>query len=353
MPSDLRHPVVLFHRRRASRGGEGPGHRPDRLHPDVSHRRRLPGVQPSEPDFGTTFTEATRAFGPVTGWMGGWGIIVAAVIVMANLAQIAGSYSFTLLGRFGMPGRSDLSNSILWATVAGLLWITLMTWICYREIEISALIRVYFGTAESYSLVPTLDWFNPFTLDFTKVIAPAMLTAIFIYWGWDTAVSVNEETADPAKTPGPCRRLRRCRHERSRSRESQQRERRLLRNRTAAVWKQCHRTHPAPAADRVHPHLGIRIDVDDDPADGAPCAFHGGQQGNPGRVRAHPPEVPHAHLVDDQQGDRLGGVLSGVPPFGADTLLQALVGSIRLVVFIYGLGSSLFRTGSRTTRVTT
>jgi amino acid transporter len=25
---------------------------------------------------------------------------------------------------------------------------------------------------------------------------------LFIYWGWDTAVSVNEETADPAKTPG-------------------------------------------------------------------------------------------------------------------------------------------------------
>ena len=29
-----------------------------------------------------------------------------------------------------------------------------------------------------------------------------MLTAIFIYWGWDTAVSVNEETDDPEKTPG-------------------------------------------------------------------------------------------------------------------------------------------------------
>ena len=25
---------------------------------------------------------------------------------------------------------------------------------------------------------------------------------LFIYWGWDTAVSVNEETADPHKTPG-------------------------------------------------------------------------------------------------------------------------------------------------------
>src|SRR3712207_3132435 len=40
-----------------------------------------------EPDCGTTFTWAARAFGPRTGWMGGWGIIAADVIVMANLAQ--------------------------------------------------------------------------------------------------------------------------------------------------------------------------------------------------------------------------------------------------------------------------
>ncbi len=177
----------------------------------------------AEPDCGTTFTWATRAFGPITGWMGGWGIIVADVIVMANLAQIAGSYTFTLLGEFGVPGMSELSSSTLWSTVAGLLWIALMTYICYRGIEISArlqyfllsievviliafavfaLVRVFSGNAETYSLVPTLDWFNPFTLDFSQVIAPAMLVAIFIYWGWDTAVSVNEETADPAKTPG-------------------------------------------------------------------------------------------------------------------------------------------------------
>jgi len=44
------------------------------------------------PDCGTTFTWATKAFGPMTGWMGGWGIVAADVIVMASLAQIAGSY---------------------------------------------------------------------------------------------------------------------------------------------------------------------------------------------------------------------------------------------------------------------
>jgi len=177
----------------------------------------------AEPDCGTTFTWASRAFGPITGWMGGWGIIAADIIVMANLAQIAGAYSFTFIGGFGLPGVADLASDPMWSTVAGLLWIALMTWICYRGIEVSArlqyallsievlvlimfaifaLVRVYSGNGESYSIVPSLDWFNPFTLDFGSVIAPAMLTAIFIYWGWDTAVSINEETRDPAKTPG-------------------------------------------------------------------------------------------------------------------------------------------------------
>ena len=55
----------------------------------------------ADPDCGTTFTWATRAFGPVTGWLGGWAIIFADVLVMANLAQIAGSYTFLLFGADG------------------------------------------------------------------------------------------------------------------------------------------------------------------------------------------------------------------------------------------------------------
>ena len=178
----------------------------------------------AEPDCGTTFTWASRAFGPITGWMGGWGIIVADVIVMSNLAQIAGSYTFTFFGTlFSLPAVSALAANTTATLIAGLLWIAVMTWICYRGIEISArvqyvllgfeviillffagfaLAKVYSGNAEPYSLIPQLNWFNPFGLDFSQTIAPAMLTAIFIYWGWDTAVSINEETKDPGKTPG-------------------------------------------------------------------------------------------------------------------------------------------------------
>jgi amino acid transporter len=177
----------------------------------------------AEPDCGTTFTWAARAFGSWVGWIGGWGVIAADVIVMANLAQIAGSYSFRFAGDLGLGSAVGLADDVFWSTVAGVVWIAVMTWICYRGIEVSAkvqyalltievavlvifsvtaLVKVYTGHAESYSLHPSLSWFWPGGLSLREVIAPALLTAVFIYWGWDTAVTTNEEADDPATTPG-------------------------------------------------------------------------------------------------------------------------------------------------------
>jgi nucleotide-binding universal stress UspA family protein len=50
----------------------------------------------ADPDCGTSFSWVTKAMGPQLGWMAGWAIVVADVIVMANLAQIAGLYTFEL-----------------------------------------------------------------------------------------------------------------------------------------------------------------------------------------------------------------------------------------------------------------
>ena len=89
----------------------------------------------AEPDAGTTFTWAARAFGPKTGWMGGWVIVAADVIVMANLAAIAGSYFFLIFNADGVAA------SAFWPTVVGVFWIVLMTAICYIGIEISARVQ--------------------------------------------------------------------------------------------------------------------------------------------------------------------------------------------------------------------
>lgn len=173
----------------------------------------------ADPDCGTTFTWATRAFGPKTGWLGGWGIIAADILVMASLAQVAGQYLFLLFNADGI-GSNATSG---WVLLVGIGWIVVMTAICYVGVELSAwlqkiflvlevivllifavtaLIKVYHGTAGDQAIHPALSWFNPFHIpDFSSFVRGLVLM-LFIYWGWDSAVAVNEETADPQKTPG-------------------------------------------------------------------------------------------------------------------------------------------------------
>jgi amino acid transporter len=174
----------------------------------------------ADPDCGTSFTWATRAFGPKVGWYaGGWGILASDVLVMASLAQIAGQYGFLLFGANGIG--SDPSST--WVLIVGIVWIAVMTYICYRGIEVSAnfqkvllsielvmlfifsitaLVRVATGHAPAGHLAPKLGWFNPFNIPSFSLFVAASILMIFIYWGWDTTVSVNEETKDARRTPG-------------------------------------------------------------------------------------------------------------------------------------------------------
>lgn len=75
----------------------------------------------ADPDCGTTFSWVTRAMGPHAGWVGGWAIVVADVIVMANLAQIAGLYSFLLVD------WDSAAESTAAVTAVGVVWIAIMT----------------------------------------------------------------------------------------------------------------------------------------------------------------------------------------------------------------------------------
>src|SRR6266581_1721269 len=173
----------------------------------------------ADPDCGTTFTWATRAFGPRTGWAGGWAIVAADVLVMASLAQVASQYVFLLFNAKGI-GTNATSG---WVLLAGVIWIILMTTICYVGIEVSAnfqkillsielimlvvlsvvaLVKVGSGHAPPGHLTPTLSWLNPFKISSFSAFSSGIILMVFIYWGWDTAVAVNEETKDRTRTPG-------------------------------------------------------------------------------------------------------------------------------------------------------
>jgi amino acid transporter len=173
----------------------------------------------ADPDCGTTFTWGARAFGPKTGWWGGWGIVVADILVMASLAQVAADYLFQLFGANGIAANVNSG----WVLLVGVGWIVAMTAICYVGIEISAnfqkvllsieitmllvlsivaLAKVGNGSAPIGHLTPSWTWFNPFDVSGPESFMVGFTLMLFIYWGWDTAVSVNEETKERDKIPG-------------------------------------------------------------------------------------------------------------------------------------------------------
>jgi amino acid transporter len=175
----------------------------------------------ADPDCGTTFTWGSRAFGPKTGWAGGWAIVAADVLVMTSLAQVAGQYVFFLVQ--GPNSAIGANPSSSWVLLVGILWIVLMTIICYIGIEVSAnfqkvllsieitmllvlsvtaLVKVETGHAPPGHLMPSMSWLNPFHASSFNAFVSGIILMVFIYWGWDTAVAVNEETKDKNRTPG-------------------------------------------------------------------------------------------------------------------------------------------------------
>ena len=74
----------------------------------------------ADPDCGTTFTWATRAFSPGIGWMGGWGIVAADILVMPSLAQVAGQYVFLLFGANRHRQRCRTVGGYCWSASSGL-----------------------------------------------------------------------------------------------------------------------------------------------------------------------------------------------------------------------------------------
>jgi amino acid transporter len=170
----------------------------------------------ADPDCGTTFSWATRGLGPSWGWLGGWAIVATDVIVMASLSQIAAIYTFLLFD------WDAAANSHVAVMIAGVIWIFLMTLICYIGTELSArtqqwllgielatltlfaiwaIAKVYIDNPAG-SLHLSASWFNPFQIDSFSALAEGVLLGTFIYWGWDSGVAVNEESEDKANGPG-------------------------------------------------------------------------------------------------------------------------------------------------------
>lgn len=168
------------------------------------------------PDCGTTFVWGTKAFGPVTGWIGGWSVAVASVMVLANVGEISGKYFWLLLG------NEEFASDRVIVIATSVVFMAVMTFVSTVGVQIGERLQmvliaiqiiamVLFGVlallnAQNGSNPDSIsfdwNWFNPAQLTSWSGFMEAVLLALFIYWGWDTCLALNEETKNPRKTPG-------------------------------------------------------------------------------------------------------------------------------------------------------
>ena len=276
----------------------------------------------ADPDSGTTFAWTTRAFGPTFGWLNGWAIFLADLLVMASLGYIAATYTYLLF-------EWHYGETHVWVALVGcVLWIWLMTWICHRGIELSAriqqvllgfefvmlmifaivaLVDVYSGTAAAHSIKPEADWFNPFAMNFGDLVV-AMLLGIFIYWGWDSGVAVNEESEDANEGPGRAAvvstfmlvaiYLLVSAGAQAYHGTALHLERRKRQRRAARAGQRRARSRRREVPDHRGADLGGRLHADDDPADRAHDAVDGQVGRDPRGDRQNPPALPDPDGVD-------------------------------------------------------
>jgi amino acid transporter len=163
------------------------------------------------PDCGTTFVWNTRAFGPWVGWLsGGWVVQIATVIAMTALARVSASYLLSLLG------LESLANNTFAVITTAVLILAIVTVIAYRGLQVAAEVQYVLLGLQLVALFgfgaaalarpgaerPSLSWLNPLAFDGFGPFAEAVLLCLFIYWGWDALITVNEETKDSGTTPG-------------------------------------------------------------------------------------------------------------------------------------------------------
>jgi amino acid transporter len=171
----------------------------------------------ADPDAGTTFSWVTRALGPWPGWIGGWAVCTTGILVVGSLADVGARYTYLLFGADGAAG------SKVAVTVLAVSYIVVLTAICVIGTELSArvqnvmilaqvgalllfaivaLAKVWNGDATPASIDPSLSWLSPFEIDSRATLVSALLIGVFIYWGWESAVNLTEETEDSRSAPG-------------------------------------------------------------------------------------------------------------------------------------------------------
>ena len=174
------------------------------------------------PNCGASYSWLSQVMHPSIGWINGWVQVWTSVLFCTTAPLLAGGYTLQFMhSALHVVSQSSVTNTkdiaivaALWLMfvtficVYGIRWTTNAQWvmviieyICVVGFSIAAIIKVWVSHPV-HSVNFSLQWFNPFTIHGYSAMASGLALGVFFFWGWDTALNLNEESKDASRIPG-------------------------------------------------------------------------------------------------------------------------------------------------------
>lgn len=167
----------------------------------------------SEPNCGNGYTWVGKTLGPWPGFLTGWVTVVGSVIFCAYTSAVMGSVVLIFANRAGLhtvagialdPSSTGVTTGVGLVLLLGLTALAVTGTRATTRFQSVLLVFEYtvlLGFC-GWALITgeqsfSLSWFNPFEIADGTAFAQGLVLAVFFFWGWDAAFSVNEETRRP------------------------------------------------------------------------------------------------------------------------------------------------------------
>ena len=160
---------------------------------------------------GASYAWVSRIFGPQLGFFAGWALLVASAVFMVSGSIPAATTTLLMIS-------PDLASNTAWVTFIAAVWLTIIAAVTLKGIkpasylqamltviEVAILLAVIVGGVFQFAKAPahTFSWTWLSLTNFTPTLfASSALIAVFLYWGWDVTLNLNEETENAKHAPG-------------------------------------------------------------------------------------------------------------------------------------------------------
>jgi len=160
---------------------------------------------------GASYAWVSKIFGKKLGFFAGWAVLTSSAIFMVSGSIPAATATLLLFDH-------DLAQNPAYVTAVAAIWVSFISAVTLKGIkptsylqsimtgvEVIILIAIIIGGAIAFARHPihqfSFSWLS--LTGFTpSLFATGALSAVFLYWGWDVTLNLNEETKNAQRIPG-------------------------------------------------------------------------------------------------------------------------------------------------------